>query len=189
MRMHMLKQTLNFIVPRIHRLSSGTEAKTFQSKLILRVWSRLEDTLTREVQTGCFNDRNFRNLLRATRDGLIFLCEYDRYYKRWLGLLTMFLSEELKAMETEFTYEDALQLSARPLGLTREEFEKHKKDLYELAVCGYLYALSNFSEEDIKKIAEARQQNKPLEFPRAKAQPYFVMFFPERVDVNDKKKR
>jgi len=186
-KMHLLKQTIKFIVPRVLRLSSGVQAKTPHSELIFRVWERLEAVVTREVQTGCWNDSNFRGLLQATKQALIFLCENDRYYKRWLGLLAMFLTEEVLREKREFTYEKALKCGARPMMLTREEFEKHRDSLFENYLTGYLYGISLLKTEDISKIKEAREKGLRVELPSSDKEAFFYLSFMERQNSHDKK--
>jgi len=188
-KMHLLKQTINYIAPRILRLSSGVQPKTPQSKLILSVWARLEAVVKKEVETGCWNDKNFSSLLASSKQALVFLCEMDRYYKRWVGLLAMFLVEETLRLKRDFTYEDAINSSARPMMLTREEFEKHKDSLFENYLTGYLYGLSLLSEEDINKIREAREKGTSVNFPSSDKQAYFTLFFAERGLGVDPKKR
>jgi len=141
-KMKMLKDAINFIAPRVLRLSSGVQPKTPQSKLILSVWARLEDALKKETSIGYFNDKNFSKLLESTKQALIFLCENDRYYKRWLSLFAFILKEELEKQYDNFTFPEALDMTVRPLGLTYEEFEKHRKALWEFHMTGYLSALS-----------------------------------------------
>jgi len=189
LKMKMLKDCINFIAPRVLRLSKGVQPKTPQSQLISRVWSRLEAVVEREVQTGCWNDRNFRNLLESTKEALIFLCEKDRYYKRWLGLLVMFLTEELQRERLEFTYEKALLSSARPMMLTNEEFEKHRESLFELYMTGYLYGLSLLKTEDIGKIKAALDSGQRIQIPSADPHAFFYLSFTERELGNDKKER
>lgn len=155
------------------------QAKTPQSELIQRVWGRLEAVVKREVETGCWNDKNFSKLLEATKKGLIFLCENDRYYKRWLGLVSVFLVEEVLREKREFTFDKALELSARPLMLTREEFERHRDSLFELYLCGYLYGLSMVSEGDVARIREARQTSTSLDFPTEDPKAHFTLYFPK----------
>jgi len=188
-KMKLLKESINFIARRVHRLSSGVQPKTPQSQLILRVWARLEDGLIKEVQTGCFNDKNFRNLLESTKQALIFLCENDRYYKRWLGLLSMFLTEEVLREKRDFTYEQALLCSARPMMLTEEEFEKHKDSLFENYMTGYLYGLSLLKTEDIAKIKEAREKGQRIQLPSLDPHAFFYLSFTEREQPNDTKER
>jgi len=179
-KMHLLKKTLNLVIPKILRFSSGVQPTTPQSRLILSIWDRLEDVLRKDVETGCFSDRNFLNLLEATKQALIFLCERDKYYKRWLGLLAMFVTEETIKTLQNFTYEDALELYARPLGLTKEEFEKHKLSLMELYLTGYLYGLSLLPPSEIPKIEKARVEHQNMRFPSRDTQALFMLFFEER---------
>jgi len=188
-KMHLLKQTINYIAPRILRLSRGVQPKTPQSKLILSVYARLEAAVARQVETGCWNDKHFSNLLESTKHALIFLCEHDRFYKRWLGLVAMFLTEEVLREKRDFTYEKALELYARPLMLTREEFERHRESLFELYLTGHLYGMSLMKAEDIEKIRKARVERKEVDFPSSDPQAFFRLYFPERESQHGEEKR
>jgi len=182
-KMLFLKQLINQVTPRLLRLSRGVQPETPQSKLILRVWKRLEDVLKKEVQTGCFGDNNFQRLLTTLRDALLFFCERDRYYKRWLGLFAFFLAEEFENMKESFSYQDAIDMNARPMMLSLKEFERHRGALFQLNMTGYLYGLSitpkNF-EEDMKR---ARENLDFIDFP-CKDDPNAVirMYFQNRTD-------
>jgi len=188
-KMHLLKQTINYIAPRVLRLSSGVQPKTPQSQLILRVWARLEDVVQKETHTGCWNDKNFSKLLESSKQALIFLCEKDRYYKRWLGLLTMFLAEEVLKEKREFNYEKALDMPTRPMMLTKEEFWKHRDSLFENYLTGYLYGLSLLKTEDIPKIKEAREKGLRVQIPSSDPHAFFYLSFTERDKPNDKEER
>jgi len=188
-KMHLLKQTIKYIVPRIHRLSGDVQAKTPQSRLVLSVWARLEAVVKREVASGCWNDKNFSSLLETSKRALIFLCENDKYYKRWLGLLAMFLTEELLREKCEFTLQKALECSARPMFVTQEEFEKHRDSLFELYMTGYLYGLSLLKDENIDKIRKARLDQTHVDYPSRDPEAYFRLCFPEREKPIDTKER
>jgi hypothetical protein len=187
-KMYLLKQTIKYILPRIERLSSGVQPKTPQSLLVQRVWARLEETLAKDVQTGVFNDTNFSRLLKTSKQALIFLCEMDKYYKRWVGLLAMFLAEEVLREKRDFTYEKALECYARPMMLTREEFEKHKDSLFELYLSGYLYGLSLLKTEDIRSIVKAREDHEKIDLPSRDSDAVFQLIFLEREPKLDKEK-
>jgi len=162
-KMRLVKKAINRLVPRLLRLVSEVEATTPQSRLLLRVWARLEEVLDREQETKCFHDNNFRDLLQAIKRALVFLCEKDKYYKRWLGLLAIVLSEELEKMYADFSYEEALNMTTRPLGLTLEEFDMHKEALWLLHLSGYLHSLSLMSSDGREYIRQAREQNIELD--------------------------
>jgi len=177
-KMHLLKSLVNQVTPRILRLAKGVEAKTPQSRLILRVFDRLEAVLQKDAETGCFNDKNFKNLVNSTKEALIFLCEYDQYYKRWLGLLAMFLAEELSHAYQNFNYQEALDMTCRPLMLSEAEFLKHKRSLFELHLSGYLYGLS-LTHENIKtEIKKAKEEQKFVDFPSKDEDAYVRLYFP-----------
>jgi len=188
-KMTLLKKTINLVAPRILRLSKGVTPTTPQSRLISSVWARLEDVYMKDVRTGCFDDRNFGSLLETAKQALIFLCENDKYYKRWLGLLAMFLTEDTMKTLKNLTYEEALELYARPLGLTREEFAKHKLSLMELYLSGYLYGMSLLQENDILKIDKARIEHKDVNLPSRDHEACFKLFFLERGSFEHEKER
>jgi len=191
-KMHIMKQTIKFVAPRILRISKGVQASTPQSKLIQRVWDRLVDVLEKDASTGCFDDNNFRMFLEATKQGLIYLCENDRYYKRWFGLLALILSEELHETVKGFRFEDAVQCNARPLMLTKEEFLLHETSLFELYLSGYLYGLSMLPKEAVETIKKAREGRGMFQIPSrdpnaitlfyfpVEGQPFFRLLFNER---------
>jgi hypothetical protein len=179
-KLHLLKQTVNYIAPRILRLSSGVHDKEPQSKLLLRVWERLEATLRKEVATGCFNDKNFSKLLDSTKQGLTFLCDTDRYYRRWFGLLCVFIYEEMAREWQNFSYEKAKECNARPMMLTREEYEVHKASLFELYLTGYLYGLSLLPESETDKIRQARLNGSSVDYPSSDPKAVYRLHFPER---------
>jgi hypothetical protein len=140
-KMHMVKQAINYIAPRILGWTKGIKPSTPQSLLIERAWTRLMAVYEKDIQTGCMQDKNFRVLLEATRDALIFLCEKDRYYKRWLGLLAWILSDEVQNVRSNFSYVDAIAMACRPVDLTEPEYNKHRGTLLEVHLTGYLLAL------------------------------------------------
>lgn len=201
LKMHLLKQAINYVAPRILRLSKGVNAETPQSKLILRVWDRIEAVVKKEVETGCWDDKNFRNLLDATKEALIFLCEKDKYYKRWLGLLMMFIAEEVSKAKEEFSYQEALNMTVRPMMITEKEFARHREALFELHLTGYLYGMSRLGNGSILEIKQAREENTDIEFPCADPNayvkmwfqkdnpPFFTMFFRERTVYGNEEKK
>jgi hypothetical protein len=183
-KMLLLKQTLNRLAPRILRFSEPTKPETPQSRLVLRVWSRLEETMKREVNTGCFNDRNFSKLLETTKRALIFLCENDKYYKRWLGLLAFYLSEELGNSREEFSYKEALGMTVRPLGLMYSEFLNHRNALFELHMTGYLYAMGKLTESEIDVLRRAKAEETSLMLPTEDPKAYIKLFFPTETNTS-----
>jgi len=176
-KMDMLKRSINWLAPRVLGITRGVKAETPQSRLIDRVFQRLEAVLEKDAETGCFDDRNFRILLHATKEALIFLCEHDRYYKRWLGLFSFFFKEELIAMSREFDYAEALNMTVRPLGLNFEEFSKHKQALWELHFTGYLYGMSLTDDAHKVLIRDAKEKRDTVEFPSSDPEAYVKMFF------------
>lgn len=175
LKMHLLKRLINSVAPKVLSMAKGVKAETPQSKLIERVWARLEDVLKKEVQTGCFDDDNFKVLLRSVKEALIFLCENDKYYKRWLGLMAFFLSEELTKMKSEFDFKQALAMTVRPLGLKKEEFERHKEALFEVYLTGYLYGMARCTTD----IHKAREQKTYVDFNTIDPNCYIRLYFPD----------
>lgn len=184
-----VKQLINNVAPRLLGMVKGVKGETPQARLVERVWTRLEDVLEKCSQTGTLDDNNFITLVNSVKEALIFLCENDKFYKRWLGLLAYFFAEEYQKMRSQFDYEEALNMTTRPMLLTKEEFERHKEALFMLHLTGYLHAMS-LSDANIK---EARQNNQYIDFetldpnvivrmvfPEGKGA-YFLMMFKERV--------
>jgi len=180
LKMFLLKKAINRLTPRIMVLSKGVTPKTPHSKLILKIWDRLEEVVRKEAKTGCWSDRNFINLLEATKRALIFLCERDKYYKRWLGLLMLYVVEEVQNQYSCFAYEEALNMTVRPLGLTEKEYHEHKEALFEFNLAGYLSALANCPESNISQIGEAREKGAYVDFPTKDKKAIVRMFFPDK---------
>jgi hypothetical protein len=148
-----------------------------QSQIILKVWERLEDTLQKEVKTGVFNDKNFKNLLNAAKNVLIFLCENDNYYRRWLGLLIRFIAEEYAKAETNFSLELAKTLPVKPLGLTEAQFAQHKSSLWECALTGYLYGLSLAPKTIVDTIEIAKTKKGYVDIPSVDSNAFYRIHF------------
>lgn len=177
LRMAFIKRLINSVTPKLISLTRNVKAQTPQSKLIMRVWQRLEDVYSKDCIAIDFNDENFRNLLEAAKNALIYLCEHDKYYKRWIGLLAFFLSEELNKMKKEFTYEDALNMTVRPLMLTFQEFQKHKEALFELHMCGYLYGLARLNREEMEKLRKAKESHQHIDLKTCDGDAYIRYIF------------
>lgn len=178
-KLYMVKQLINYLGPKLEGLVSTETPRTPQSRLVLRTWERLEAILKKEVETGCFNDKNFSRLLSASKKALVFLCENDKYYKRWFGLLAVVLGEELMKAQEHFTYSEALEMSVRPLGLELTEFERHREALWILHLTGYLLGWELVPAEHIVGIREARAQNMNFTIPSRDPEAYVTMFFPD----------
>jgi len=179
--MHLLKQAINYLSPRFLGKIPAVQAKTPQSRLVLAVWARVEATLKKEAPIKARDDRNFTTLLETVKRALIFLCEEDRYYKRWLGLTFLLFAEETGRALQQFSYEDALASSPRPLGLTREQYEQSKRALFENSLAGYLMALERAPESIAGAIAEAYDHSGRVQIPApAKRMAYSLLF--ERED-------
>lgn len=183
-KMVFLKNTINLVTPRIRRMAEGVEAKTPQAELISRVWARVMSVLEKDSSVVVYGDNNFRNLLLAVRDALIFLCENDRYYKRWLGLLCFFMVEELEKMFQEFSFEKALDMTVRPLALGREEYEKHKRALFGLQMSGYLKALSMSPGCIIEQLKEAKEKHGSVRFETEDPEAYVLSMFHTNGEIN-----
>jgi len=177
LRMFLIKQLINRATPHLTSLSQDVNPESLQSKIILRVWQRLEDTLEKEVKTGVFSDNNFKNLLIAAKNVLIFLCEHDNYYRRWLGLLIRFIAEEYAKAEADFNLAQAKTLPVKPLGLTETQFEQHKPSLWECALTGYLHGLSLAPKNIVDTIVIARNNKGFVDLPSIDANAFYRIHF------------
>jgi len=181
LKMSMLKKAINYLVPKVSRLATVSIVETPQSRLILRTWKRLESTLEREEHTGCFNDTNFKALLEASKKALVFLCEHDKYYKRWLGYLALVLCEEIAKMRLEFDYAQAYNMTTRPLMITEEEVERHKEALFIFNLSGYLYSYELVPETSLQGMKEERERNGGFRLPTVDSDAYVKLFYtPDR---------
>lgn len=186
LKMHLLKQTINYVTPHVLSLCPNVQAKTPQSKLVLAVWARLEDALRKEASIDARDDKNLNKLLESTKRALVFLCENDKYYRRWLGLLMLLLAEETQKAIRDFSYDLALLSAPRPLGLTREQFEQNKAALFQNMMSGYLYALSDQPESITTSIREAYARSGAVQVPTSHKRMAFSLRF-EKEQENDAK--
>jgi len=177
LKMFLIKQLVNNVAPRIGSLAYGVKAEHLQSKIIERVWARLRDVLEKEEKTKVFGDKNFRELVLNAGKALIFLCEHDNYYRRWLGLLIRFIAEEYAIAEAEFNLEMAKALPVKPPISSKEDFEKHKAALWECALTGYLYGFSLASKDIVHSVKFALENKGFVDLPSIDKNAYYRLFF------------
>jgi len=177
LKMFLIKQLINNVAPRIGALAYGVKAEHLQSKIIERVWARLRDVLEKEEKTKVFGDRNFKELLINAGKALIFLCEHDNYYRRWLGLLIRFIAEEYAIAEADFSLEDAMALPVKPPVSSEEEFKRHKAALWECALTGYLYGFSLAPKDIVHSIKFALENKGWVDLPSIDKDAIYRLFF------------
>jgi hypothetical protein len=176
-KMFVIKQLINQVAPRVGAMAEGVNAEHLQSKIIMRVWARLKDVLEKEEKTGVFGDRNFRELVKNAGKVLIFLCENDNYYRRWLGLLIRFIAEEYAKAEAEFSFIDASALPVKPPISTEEDFKRYKPALWECALAGYLHGLSLASKDIVNSVRIALENKGFIDLPSIDEKAYYRLYF------------
>jgi hypothetical protein len=165
LQMHLLKQAINYLTPRLIGSLKVQDPKTFQGQIIARAWARVERAIELDDKIGLRGDGNFANMARAVERVLVFLTEEDNYYRRWLGLLLQEITREVHEFEANYSFEDAIKTGARPLVLKREEYERHRGELIDLALSGYLTRLEQLTPEERDKLKGGWYT---LEFPERK---------------------
>ena len=104
MRLHLLKQMLNFPVRILDRFLPERTATFPQTQIMEVMFERMFQAYNLEVAQGVFKeinkfegDGNFLRLMRVSRKLLLAISEDDRYYREWIGLLIILASEEYQS--------------------------------------------------------------------------------------------
>jgi hypothetical protein len=100
LRLHLLKQMLNFPVLILDRFLPERTATFPQTVIMESMFKRMFQAYHLEVSQGVFKeigkfegDGNFLRMLRVSRKLLLAIGEDDRYYREWVGLLIILASE------------------------------------------------------------------------------------------------
>ena len=104
LRLHLLKQMLNFPVRILDRFLPERTATFPQTQIMEVMFERMFQAYNLEVAQGVFKeinkfegDGNFLRLMRVSRKLLLAISEDDRYYREWIGLLILLASEEYQS--------------------------------------------------------------------------------------------
>ena len=104
LRLHLLKQILNFPMRILDRFLPERTATFPQTQIMASMFKRMLQAYNLEVSQGVFKeigkfegDGNFLRMLRVSRKLLLAISEDDRYYREWVGLLILLASEEYQS--------------------------------------------------------------------------------------------
>ena len=104
LRLHLLKQMLNFPVRILDRFLPERTATFPQTQILGVMYKRMFQAYQLEVSQGVFKeigkfegDGNFLRMLNVSRKLLLAISEDDRYYREWIGLLILLASEEYQS--------------------------------------------------------------------------------------------
>jgi hypothetical protein len=97
LKMHLTKKFVNLAVLILNRLVPVAKPTYPQTRMIGKVFMRLNKAYRTEVYAGRFDDvpyqtlnglrdSNFQRLLGLSQKLLVYLGENDRYYRQWLDL-------------------------------------------------------------------------------------------------------
>jgi hypothetical protein len=153
------KRIFNLGVRILNILIPESSASYPQSIMIVNVSEKLNKAFKTEVYCGLFDgaphqtltllkDRNFQRFLNLSRKLLVYFSENDRYYRSWLGLFMLLVSDEVDAELAKLSFEDFLTLvklqweTNMKGAVPREYFNEHKKDLLNMVLANYLMNIS-----------------------------------------------
>ncbi len=97
LHLRLAKEVVNYTAPKLNRLVPHVTPHYPVSKLINRVFGSFEHMATEQRRHGTL-DNNFISMIRATRRFLLYVCEHDIYYRRWMHIFMLTLYMEVKQM-------------------------------------------------------------------------------------------
>jgi hypothetical protein len=154
LRLHLLKQMLNFPVRILDRFLPERTATFPQTKIMESMFTRMFQAYHLEVSQGVFKeigkfegDGNFLRMLRVSRKLLLAIGEDDRYYREWVGLLIILASEEYqswleKVTPAEIKFWCRAQWYVSPDCLSDEALSQVKDKIAPDVLAYYLHILS-----------------------------------------------
>ena len=154
MRLHLLKQMLNFPVRILDRFLPERTATFPQTQILETMYNRMFQAYRLEVSQGVFKeigkfegDGNFLRMLNVSRKLLLAISEDDRYYREWIGLLILLASEEYqswlaKVTPAEIKFWCRAQWYVSPDCLSDEALNQVKNKIAPDVLAYYLHILS-----------------------------------------------
>lgn len=144
-KMHLIKQLLNFNVRLAAHFLPDTQAVNINSQILTETESTLLTLVKAEFKLisereGKQQDKNLENLLKTGFKLLRYLSESDPYYNLWLGMLIRELSLKHELHTTSYMQGIAEQATENPtyLQLVKPEFQRY---CFDLKTCGGLILL------------------------------------------------
>jgi len=150
LKLHFIKQTINFVTFIADKLLPGTQPKYPQTLILKRVFKRLKYVYAVERFAKRFNDDNFKRLLDVVYRALAFISEEDRYYRQWLALTYLLIMEELEKERNSLSYVDFVRLCKEQWQLnyqiiTPHHYEANKNLLFPVVLTDFLFNLARRS--------------------------------------------
>ena len=154
LRLHLLKQMLNFPVRLLDRFLPERTASFPQTLIMESMFKRMFQAYHLEVSQGVFKeigkfegDGNFLRMLRVSRKLLLAIGEDDRYYREWVGLLIILASEEYQSWLKTVTPQEIkfwcrAQWYVSPDCLSDEALSQVKDKIAPDVLAYYLHILS-----------------------------------------------
>ena len=160
LKLHLTKTFFNIGIRILSKLVPEVRVATYpQTQMIANVSEKLENALKIEVAMGMFDgvkyqtldrlkDRNFQRLLKLSVKVLLYFSETDRYYRQWLGLFMLLVSNEVDAELEKLSFKDFLALMEIQWEMNmhgavpKEFFEAHKKEFLTMVLANYLMNLT-----------------------------------------------
>jgi hypothetical protein len=154
LRLHLLKQMLNFPVRLLDRFLPERTASFPQTLIMESMFKRMFQAYHLEVSQGVFKeigkfegDGNFLRMLNVSRKLLLAISEDDRYYREWIGLLILLASEEYqswlaKVTPAEIKFWCRSQWYVSPDCLSDEALNQVKNKIAPDVLAYYLHILS-----------------------------------------------
>jgi hypothetical protein len=154
LRLHLLKQMLNFPMRILDRFLPERTATFPQTQIMEAMFKRMFQAYNLEVSQGVFKeigkfegDGNFLRMLNVSRKLLLAIGEDDRYYREWIGLLILLASEEYadwlkKVTPAEIKFWCRAQWYVSPDCLSDEGLSQVKERLAPDVLAYYLHLLA-----------------------------------------------
>ena len=154
LRLHLLKQMLNFPVRILDRFLPERTASFPQTLIMESMFKRMFQAYHLEVSQGVFKeigkfegDGNFLRMLNVSRKLLLAIGEDDRYYREWIGLLILLASQEYadwlsKVTPAEIKFWCRAQWYVSPDCLSDEALSQVKDKIAPDVLAYYLHILA-----------------------------------------------
>ena len=154
LRLRLLKALVNVPLRVVDRLLPEPQIVEYpQTRMLLRIFKRLEQAYKLDVSQGTFGskpDGNFERFLRVSKKILAVVSEDDRYYRAWVGLAFILASEEMSWFNEEAFEVKRLikeQWCTDLSFLSDAVVAENKREFLEVALCDYLASLAVLPED------------------------------------------
>ena len=164
--LHVRKTLLNLAVRFLNALIRDRAPEWPQTILLEQVYRRMFQAYRIEAYCGRFDDvpyqslraledRHFLNVLELSRKLLIYLGDTDRYYRQWLGLFFLLISDSVEEQRKNLGYQEFLDSAWNQWefdmrgGFPSEFFEVHRELFQQIQLANHLFTLCGKRYENI----------------------------------------